>query len=73
MEVEAAVREESIAYKRWLQVKTTEAKEEYLKMKRAAGHEIRKAKRMNVESWVNHCRVTMLITKGSSGLAYDLQ
>ena len=43
-EVETAVRKKKIAYKRRLQVKTTEAKEEYLKLKRAAGHEVRKAK-----------------------------
>ena len=42
-EVETAVRKK-IAYKRWLQVKTREAKDEYLILKRAAGHEVRKAK-----------------------------
>ena len=43
MEVETAVRKNKIAYKRWLQVKTREAKEEYLILKRAEGHEVRKA------------------------------
>ena len=41
-EVETAVRKK-IACKRWLQVKTREAKEEYLILKRAAGHEVSKA------------------------------
>ena len=51
-EVETAVRKK-IAYKRWLQVKTREAKEEYLILKRAAGHEVRKAKMTNGGSWEN--------------------
>ena len=38
------MRTKKIAYKRWLQVKTREAKEEYLILKRAAGHEVRKVK-----------------------------
>ena len=43
-EVELSVRKKKLAFKRWLQLKTTEAKEEYLRAKRAAGHEVRKAK-----------------------------
>ena len=35
-------------YKRWLQVKSTEAKKEYLKAKRAASHAVRNAKN---EEW----------------------
>ena len=44
-EVEVAVRKKKIAYKRWLQLKTLDAKEEYLRAKRTAGHEVRKAKK----------------------------
>ena len=33
-----------MAYKRWLQVKSADAKEEYLKAKRVACHKVRNAK-----------------------------
>ena len=47
-EVKMAVKSKKDAYKRWLQVKSAEAKEEYLKAKRAAGHAVRTAKN---EEW----------------------
>ena len=47
-EVEVAVKSKKEAYKRWLQVKTENAKEVYLKAKRAASHTVRKAKN---EEW----------------------
>ena len=47
-EVELAVKSKKEAYKRWLQVKSTEAKEEYLKAKRAASNAVRNAKN---EEW----------------------
>ena len=47
-EVELAVRRKKEAYKRWLQVKSADAKEEYLKAKRVASHAVRNAKN---EEW----------------------
>ena len=43
-----AVKSKKEAYKRWLQVKSTEGKEEYLKVKRAASNAVRNAKN---EDW----------------------
>ena len=43
-EVKMAVKIKKETYKRWLQVKSAEAKEEYLKAKRAASHAVRNAK-----------------------------
>lgn len=47
-EVEQAVKSKKEAYKRWLQVKSADAKEEYLKAKRVASHIVRNAKN---EEW----------------------
>ena len=43
-----ATKSKTKAYKRWLEVKSAEAKEEYLKAKRAASHAVRNAKN---EEW----------------------
>ena len=48
-EVEAAIRKKEMAYKRWLQVKTEEAKEMYLEAKKEAKQVVRKAKN---EEWI---------------------
>ena len=47
-EVELAVKSKKEAYKRWLQVKSTEAKKEYLKAERATSTAVRNAKN---EDW----------------------
>ena len=43
--VKMAVKSKKDAYKRWLQVKSAEVKDEYLKAKRAAGHAVKNAKK----------------------------
>ena len=48
-EVEAAIRKKKMAYKRWLQVKTEEAREMYLEAKKGAKQVVRKAKN---EEWI---------------------
>ena len=48
-EVQAAIRKKKMAYKRWLQVKTEEAKEMYLEAKKEAKQVARKAKN---EEWI---------------------
>ena len=48
-EVEAVIRKKKMAYKRWLQVKTEEAKEMYLEAKKEAKQVVRKAKN---EEWI---------------------
>ena len=48
-EVKAAIRKKKMAYKRWLQVKTEEAREMYLEAKKAAKQVVRKAKN---EEWI---------------------
>ena len=48
-EVEAAIRKKKIAYKRWIQVKTTEAREMYIVAKKEARQVARKAKN---DEWI---------------------
>ena len=63
-EVEVAVKSKKEAYKRWLQVKTEDAKEVYLKAKRAASHTVRKAKN---EELARHCREISNTIRGGFG------
>ncbi len=49
-DVEDAVRKKKGAYKRWIQVQTSESRDEYLRAKREARDAVRKAKN---EEWVN--------------------
>ena len=48
-DAEAAVREKKGAYKRWIQVQTSESREEYLRAKRDLKDAVRKAKN---EEWI---------------------
>ena len=66
-EVEMAVKSKKEAYKRWLQVKSAEAKEEYLKAKRAASHAVRNAKMRNGRKLVRHYREISNTIRGGFG------
>ena len=59
-DVEDAVRKKKGVYKRWIQVETSESRDEYLRAKREARDAVRKAKN---EEWVNHFKMTSVRTK----------
>ena len=51
----------------YVQVKTVEVKESYLKAKRATCHAVRNAKIWNGEKWVRRCREISNTIRGSFG------